>query len=277
MALREEYRVGSSPILLPMDWTYRHKPAFTVSPTRELLLNLIERAASGLGLSDGQIVVADHMAGGGAIPIEAVRYGCRVFANELNPVAAVTLKATIDYPARFGSALIEPFQRYEREVDQRVRDRLLEFFYTEPPEVWWPEERENALLKFSSRQIEKREPAQRDSRKNCSLWTRIVPCSNCGLNIPLSTNFHIVKKKGKPEQDLAAFPQVPPRAHGNDCSFLIVHRDEWAQCRVAAAGLRALASDRRRHSRTARRFARAAATLWRATRSRLSPAYARAA
>lgn len=231
MALREEYQVGSSPILLPMDWTYRHEPAFTVSPSEELLLKLTEKAAAGLGLSDGEIVVADHMAGGGAIPVEAVRYGYRVFANELNPVAAVTLKATIEYPARFGSALIEPFERYEREVDQKVRARLIQFFYTEPPEVWWPEERRNARLKFSSRQIEKREPAQRDSRKNCSLWARLVPCSNCGLNIPLSTNFHIVKKKGKPEQDLAAFPQVPPRGQGNDCTFRIVHRDEWAECR----------------------------------------------
>lgn len=231
MTLREEYLVGSSPILLPMDWTYRHEPAFTVSPTEELLSNLTKKAAAGLGLSDGEIVVADHMAGGGAIPIEAVRYGYRVFANELNPVAAITLKATIEYPARFGSTLIEPFDRYKRDIEQKVRERLIGFFYTEPPEVWWPEERYNARRKFSSRQIEKREPAARDSRKNCSLWARLVPCSNCGLNIPLSTNFHIVKKKGKPEQDLAAFPEVPARGQGNDCTFRIVHRDAWAECR----------------------------------------------
>ena len=30
---------------------------------------------------------------------------------------------------------------------------------------------------------------------------------------------------------LAAFPQVPPHSQGNDCTFRIVHRDEWAQCR----------------------------------------------
>jgi putative DNA methylase len=59
----------------------------------------------------------------------------------------------------------------------------------------------------------------------------VVLCPNCQLNIPLSTNFHVIKKKGKPEQDLAAFPQVPPRSQGNDCTFRIAPRDEWGQCR----------------------------------------------
>jgi putative DNA methylase len=68
------------------------------------------------------------------------------------------------------------------------------------------------------------------------LWARIVPCPNCGLNTPLSANFHVVKKKGKPEQDLAAFPQVPLRSQGNDCTFRIAHRDEWAQCRWPRPG-----------------------------------------
>ena len=42
------------------------------------------------------------MAGGGSIPFEATAYGLTVYANELNPVASVVLKATLDYPARFG-------------------------------------------------------------------------------------------------------------------------------------------------------------------------------
>ena len=35
-------------------------------------------------------VLLDSMAGGGAIPLEGVRYGLKVFANELNPVAALS-------------------------------------------------------------------------------------------------------------------------------------------------------------------------------------------
>jgi len=36
------------------------------------------------------------MAGGGAIPLEAVRYGFKLFANALNPYASLELKATIE-------------------------------------------------------------------------------------------------------------------------------------------------------------------------------------
>ena len=51
-----------------------------------------------------KLVVLDPTAGGGSIPIEALRLGYKVVANELNPVAAVILYATLDYPARFGLA-----------------------------------------------------------------------------------------------------------------------------------------------------------------------------
>jgi adenine-specific DNA methylase len=52
------------------------------------------------------LTVLDPTAGGGSIPFEAMRLGHRVTANELNPVAAVILHATLDYPARYGPNLI---------------------------------------------------------------------------------------------------------------------------------------------------------------------------
>ena len=42
--------------------------------------------------------VLDAFAGGGSIPFEAARYGLRVFASDLNPVAVVTMKAAIEFP-----------------------------------------------------------------------------------------------------------------------------------------------------------------------------------
>ena len=46
--------------------------------------------------------VLDPFAGGGAIPLEAMRLGCEVLANDLNPVAWLILKCTLDYPQRLG-------------------------------------------------------------------------------------------------------------------------------------------------------------------------------
>lgn len=44
--------------------------------------------------------VLDPFAGGGAIPLEAMRMGCEVVANDLNPVAWAVLKSTLEYPQR---------------------------------------------------------------------------------------------------------------------------------------------------------------------------------
>ncbi|MCX8151316.1 MAG: DUF1156 domain-containing protein, partial [Candidatus Bathyarchaeota archaeon] len=44
-------------------------------------------------------LVVDPMAGGGSIPFEAMRLGLPVVAGDLNPVAFICLKGTLEYPA----------------------------------------------------------------------------------------------------------------------------------------------------------------------------------
>src|ERR1700680_3047751 len=45
--------------------------------------------------------VLDPFAGGGAIPLEAMRLGCDATAIDINPVAWFVLKCTLEYPQRF--------------------------------------------------------------------------------------------------------------------------------------------------------------------------------
>jgi putative DNA methylase len=45
--------------------------------------------------------VLDPFAGGGAIPLEAMRLGCEVTAVDINPVAWFILKCTLEYPQKF--------------------------------------------------------------------------------------------------------------------------------------------------------------------------------
>src|SRR5438270_9729866 len=42
----------------------------------------------------------DPFAGGGAIPLEAMRLGCEVTAVDINPVAWFILKCTLEYPQK---------------------------------------------------------------------------------------------------------------------------------------------------------------------------------
>ena len=61
--------------------------------------------------------VLDPFAGGGAIPLEAMRLGCEATAIDINPVAWFILKCTLDYPRRLaGKTLPLPeFARRDRD------------------------------------------------------------------------------------------------------------------------------------------------------------------
>ena len=51
--------------------------------------------------------VLDPFAGGGSIPLEALRLGCETYANDYNPVAVLILKATLEYPPKFGQPVAQ--------------------------------------------------------------------------------------------------------------------------------------------------------------------------
>ena len=47
--------------------------------------------------------VLDPFAGDGSIPLEAPRLGCESYASDYNPVAVLILKATLEYPQKYGT------------------------------------------------------------------------------------------------------------------------------------------------------------------------------
>src|SRR6266496_1533515 len=49
-------------------------------------------------------LVVDPFAGGGSIPLEALRLGCETFASDLNPVASLILKTLLEDIPRYGNA-----------------------------------------------------------------------------------------------------------------------------------------------------------------------------
>lgn len=57
--------------------------------------------------------VLDPFAGGGAIPLEAMRLGCEVTAIDINPVAWFILKCTLEYPQRLAGQK-RPLPRFVR-------------------------------------------------------------------------------------------------------------------------------------------------------------------
>ena len=61
--------------------------------------------------------VLDPFAGGGAIPLEAMRLGCDVTAMDINPVAWFILKCTLEYPQRLAGQTrpLPPFALKDRD------------------------------------------------------------------------------------------------------------------------------------------------------------------
>jgi adenine-specific DNA methylase len=76
------------------------------------------RAAHG----DEPPLIVDPFAGGGSIPLEALRLGCEAFASDLNPVACLILKVMLEDVPRDGLKLGEELRRRGADL-QREAER----------------------------------------------------------------------------------------------------------------------------------------------------------
>lgn len=133
--------------------------------------------------------VLDLFAGGGAIPLEAARLGCDTTAVELNPVAHLIERCTLDYPQRFGPGLADDVREYGRRWVDRTWDRVGHLY----PRVREPQGEQQRLGE---------DPAadRATGRPIAYLWTRTVPCPNTAggaHDIPLVRQTWLAKKKGR--------------------------------------------------------------------------------
>ncbi|MCY3892073.1 MAG: DUF1156 domain-containing protein [Acidimicrobiaceae bacterium] len=79
--------------------------------------------------------VLDPTAGGGSIPFVAARLRLPSHANDLNPVAASVLRATVEIPARFGVKLAADLERWGSLLVERLHSRLSRHFPSLPDEM----------------------------------------------------------------------------------------------------------------------------------------------
>ena len=113
-------------------------------------------------------LVVDPFAGGGSIPLEALRLGCEAFASDLNPVACLILKVMLEDIPRHGPGLAEELRRVGGEIKRQAERELVDLY-----------------------------PKDGDgSTPIAYLWARTVRCEapNCGAEIPLMRSFYLCKK-----------------------------------------------------------------------------------
>lgn len=154
-------RAQNSGKMIANPFTYPR--AYTTNPSAEDLETMGDLLEHAWGTRE--LSVLDPFAGGGSIPFESLRYGFTTIANDLNPVAATILKATLDYPARFGPELAEDIKKWGKRWYELVKPKLQPFFTPLPP----------------------------DAEGAAYLWARTVACPATGKPVPLSPNWWLSK------------------------------------------------------------------------------------
>ena len=116
-------------------------------------------------------LVVDPFAGGGSIPLEALRLGCETFGSDLNPVACLILKVLLEDIPRHGPMLAEELGRVGTEIKAAAEKELAEFYPPDPD----------------------------GSTPIAYLWARTVKCEqpNCGAEVPLVRSFWLSKKANR--------------------------------------------------------------------------------
>ena len=154
--------------------------------------------------------VFDPFAGGGAIPLEAARLGCRSYGNDINPVAHIIERGSAEFPQKYGKPIVyskEEFEKLYGKVGEEMAnetDRGITFdgkSYRIPNRLAFDVEfYAKKILEESEKEVGYLYPADIKGNKPVAYyWVRTAKCSNpsCGADVPLFKQFYLVNTNQK--------------------------------------------------------------------------------
>lgn len=123
------------------------------------------------GLPGTKPLVVDPFAGGGSIPLEALRVGADAFASDLNPVAVLLNKVVLEYIPKYGQRLADEVRKWGQWVKEEAEKELAELYPKDPD----------------------------GSTPIVYLWARTITCEGpgCGAEVPLMRSMWLTKKSGR--------------------------------------------------------------------------------
>jgi adenine-specific DNA methylase len=141
----------------------------TVPEYLEIGRALTQSAHEALGGATGtRPLVADPFAGGGAIPLEALRIGADAFASDLNPIPVLLNKVVLEYIPKYGQRLADEVRKWGQWVKHQAELELAEFY---------PRDANGAT-------------------PIAYLWARTIQCEGpgCGAEVPLIRSLWLAKR-----------------------------------------------------------------------------------
>jgi putative DNA methylase len=160
---------------------------------------LTHAAHAALGGAPGtRPLVVDPFAGGGSIPLEALRVGADAFASDLNPVSVLLNKVVLEYIPKYGHRLADEVRKWGQWIKREAEKELAEFY---------PKDADGAT-------------------PIAYLWARTIQCEGpgCGAEVPLIRSFWLSKKANRS----VAFQLLPnPNAKRVDFQIILKQDDGW--------------------------------------------------
>ncbi|WNG48862.1 DUF1156 domain-containing protein [Archangium minus] len=129
---------------------------------------LVEVAHRTLGGPGARPLVVDPFAGGGTIPLEALRVGADAFASDLNPVAVLMNRVSLEFIPKNRERLAEAVRKWGRWVNETAAKELASLYPPHPD----------------------------GSKPIAYLWARTIKCEGpaCGADVPLLRSLWLARK-----------------------------------------------------------------------------------
>lgn len=160
---------------------------------------LTQAAHLALGGSAGtRSLVVDPFAGGGSIPLEALRVGADAFASDLNPIPVLLNKVLLEYVPKHGGRLATDLRKWGKWIQREAEKELAEYY---------PKDADGAV-------------------PIAYLWARTIKCEGptCGAEVPLIRSLWLAKKAKR-----SAALKLEPDAKAKKVLFHVIvkNRDGW--------------------------------------------------
>src|SRR5579859_3043076 len=171
----------------------------TVKQFLETSRALTQTAHEALGGAPGtRPLVVDPFAGGGSIPLEAVRVGADAFASDLNPIPVLLNKVVLEYIPKYGQRLANEVRRWGEWIRKEAEKELASFYPTDPD----------------------------GATPIAYLWARTINCEgpNCGAEVPLIRTLWLAKK---PHRSVALQLLPNTRSKRIDIRVITKHVNKW--------------------------------------------------